>query len=318
MATKTKNELATRKKDASVPANIPRSRSVDQAQNLRSKLISAIAELHSEVESINVFSEMRQWKIGCYLFALKGLSGHGNFKANFDATVGHVMSFRQAQRYMAKKKEVDSYIPVLRERLIGLKPQTNIESISDEDVLKSTPAEDLRTTLTTKKTRANSAIPLLPPMPHSLSSEFTDALASVFKRFNCLLSTEPLEVDSSLVEELRVGADPLSGITVFPQSMVAISGLGKQSSKWIAELLPAAASARGSETVVVIPLKHLSNSYQLFDFPNLLVASDRLFTLPTKQIPSHFIVSFIARPERSREFAESFVKLGTVKLPVAF
>ena len=314
---KSKETQIAKSNRGAIAASIPRNRSLDQSQNFKGKLVNAIAVLHSEVESINLLIELRCWKIGTYLFALKGLSGHGHFKDEFEITLGHVMSFRQGERYMAETRRIASHMPTLRARLKDLKPHSDTESDSDEEVLKAMPPEELRAILGAGKSIAGKVAPLLLPVAQSLSPEFVQILAALVQPVACLLSTEPLEIEPTLFEEVRVGSDPLQGLTAWPSSVLAISGLNKQSSNWISDLIPVATRATESETLVVVPMKHLAQVHQLFDLPNLLIPAERLFALTTKHIPSHFVVSFISRPERSRAFTESFAKLGIVKVPAS-
>lgn len=294
-------------------AGVPRSRAPSQSQTFTSKLVSDIAQLHFEVMSINLLSELREWKLGCHLLALKELSGHGYFRTQFEPTLGHVMGLRQAQRYMARKKRIDSYMPVFRSRLCVLKPDSDIESLSDEEVLKSLPPEELRSILDNGKPKA---VPtLLPPITQGLTADFTDALATLFTQIDCLLSPEPIEVDSTLVQEVRSGANPLEGLSVWPPRVFAVAGLHKQSPKWISDLITLAIRANGSETLIAIPVNALQQGYKLFDFPNVLISSARLLNVPSKHLPSHFIVTFIARSERNPGFIEAFAQFGTVKVP---
>ncbi len=309
-----KNRLVKPAKQRPLLPSEPKQRSKDQILNVRAKLKSAIGELCSEVQKLEFSSLFRQWKIGNFLFAFKSLSGHGSFERDFESEFQGVLSFRQAQRYMNVTRSVSLAMPLLRERLSAARPDLAVPELSDEQVLKEIEAADLQLLL--DQSRSNKKQLSLPSPPQEFTEAFLASVLELYTRFDHVISSEPIALESSYASKIRVGTNPLESLDASPSTVLAVADASKEACTWLRKLIEAH-EKESLQALLIVPAQLLESIPELFQFPELLLSSTDIFTNQKKGKVSRYLVVSMIPSHRHQSFLKAFSALGTVKFPVS-
>lgn len=310
-----KNRQLSKPARRDAPPSVPRRKSSNELHDVKAKLVSTITELHSDVQRLELSSLIRKCKIGNLLLALKSLAGHGSFESEFERLFGDALSFRQAQRYIQVARSISLAMPLLRARLKELRVDLNHDELTDDQVLRELKETELLRLIDNGRASSGKLLGSGPSM--QFSPKFVSCIEALFAHIDCILSIEPIDLKGQFAREVRVGPDPLQGITEWPKTILAISDASKEGSESIREVCKAFNDKRLLEALCIVPAQFLTELPELFTFPEVLLSPPDIFLQPRKgKVISRYLVAFLSDTPRHSAFLSAFSALGIIKFPV--
>lgn len=273
---------------------------------------TAILELYRAITIYAFCKVIGEYKAGKFLLMIKALKSHGDFIPWVETTFGEYFGVRTAQRYMATCLQVDASMPRLRESLKQSRPELDIDSIDNEQILELVP-DSVLAQISGSDEALSKAIPSPTQELPVLDPQFSACISS-FLEPQLVLTTDKLLPHEIASPQIVIGNEKAMGLDDWPATVLLLM-TSQRSSAYATSLLQAHQSGKLRECLMLLPLAALNSraNLQLLTLPQLVFISARALALD-KYAKSAMTLLLLSDSDRVMDFSIAFQAFGFVKI----
>ncbi|MEQ1830856.1 MAG: hypothetical protein ABL921_33215, partial [Pirellula sp.] len=245
-------------------------------------------------------------------------AGHGQKTEFFERSFGHLFDLRTAQRYMRISHFVEGNMDAIRSELQHGQPGINVESMSDDEVLRMLPISSVAALIADRKKDERVGISTDPGQSNEVrfASNFESLLAAFITAIDVLVCGFNLQLKSTSPAALQSCADLVGG-TPLAGTAILVAGNSRVERKAMSIFIDAFCNGSLVEGLILSTSQATEEHSLLHLVPEAIVRWRDLFSTehPAKGFRDTVSISYLAPQSRHMPFALSLSTLCSVKLP---